>query len=320
MTNRNNKHKRFLPIDMHPRNIMDYRQRRQRGLSQASHEKTGVERDIYEDLPIDLRPRPITEYNAGYGGSSQSGLDLASKGNGVSVPDNLRDYLLGKIADSTHISAATMVLDRGLIGRSITIGTTPIRIIQSQFLRGYIIMNPSLIVGGTAVGTLVASASRTAAGNTQATPLGVANYRDLHLFLNVTAVAGATPTLNIYSQSQDPVSLNWADTQLLYTDIAATGTYYANPGSLGLSTDFALRWEIAGVGADFTFSIGYVLKEGLPGTGAGVGKTLYLGNSGVTVNSGFPLLEGQSRSFFLRENTELWAVANTSLDLRVFEL
>jgi len=181
-------------------------------------------------------------------------------------------------------------------------------------------MNPSLVVGGTAVGTLVASASRTTNDNTQASPLGVANYRDLHLFLDVTAVAGTTPTLNIYSQSQDPTSLNWADTQLLYADIDATGTFYANPGSLGLSTDFALRWEIAGVGADFTFSIGYVLKEGLPGTGAGVGKTLYLGNSGVTVNSGFPLLEGQSRSFYVKENTELWAIANTSLDLRIFEL
>lgn len=289
--------KSFRPKNYHNGNLSDFTQ-------EYDYERTGVSIEMPEDLPIDLHKRRVIERpSIAYG---QQGLS--------------KDELIAKIAYDTNIIASINVLDRGLIGRSVTIGTTPTRIIQSQFLRSYIIMNPSLIVGGTAVGTLLASALQSANGNTQADSLGVANYRDLHLFLNITAVTGSSPTLDIYAQALDPVSLNWADTQLLYSGISATGTHYANPGSLGLSTDFAIRWELGGTTPNFTFSVGYVLKEGLPGTGAGVGKTLFLGNSGVTVESGFPLLEGQSRPFYLKENTELWAVANTSLDLRVFEL
>lgn len=292
-----------LPPDLNPFKPRNYHNR---GLSDFSQEydfeRSGIEIEMPEDLPIDLHRRKVTERPGGSAAAlAQQGID--------------KDELIARILYNTDILASVNVLDRGLIGRSVTIGTTPTRIIQSQFLRGYIVMNPSLIVGGTAVGTLLASTTTSVAGNTQSDPLGVANYRDLHLFLDVTS---ATGTLDIYAQALDPVTLNWADTQLLYSGIAATGTYYANPGSLGLATDLALRWEITG--GPFTFSIGYALKEGLPGTGAGVGKTLYLGNSGVTIESGFPLLEGQSRPFYLKENTELWAVANTSLDLRVFEL
>lgn len=266
------------------------------------------EYDLREELPIDLYPRVIRDRTAGPvpSGPPMQGIDLSNQ-------------FLEQISYHTNIMASTLVLDRGLIGRRITVGVTPTRIIQAQFLRGYIVMNPSLIVGGTAAGEIKASSLESTAGNTQADPLGVANYRDLHLFLDVTAVTGATPTLDIYAQALDPVTLKWADTQLLYSGISTTGTFYANPGSLGLATDFAIRWEIAAA-SSFTFSVNFALKEGLPGTGAGVGKTLFLGNSGVTVESGFPLLEGQSRPFFLKDNTELWAVANTSLDLSVFEL
>ena len=297
----------FLPPDLRPFKINGIRKKA--GLGEFDNDQSptpfgsGADRDQYEILPVDLFPRELTERGTGPAG-------------GIPGVTYDRDALVAKIANDTGMLVATQTIDKGLIGRSVTIGTDPVRIIEATYPKAYIIMNPSLIVGGTAAGSLVASALRAVDGNSQADPLGVANYRDLHLFLDVTATTGGT--LDIYAQALDPVTLNWADTQLLYSGIAATGTYYANPGSLGLATDLALRWVIAG--GSFTFSIGYVLKEGLPGTGAGVGKTLYIGNSGVTVEAGFPLLEGQSRGFFMKENTELWAVANTSLDLRVFEL
>lgn len=140
----------------------------------------------------------------------------------------------------------------------------------------------------------------------------------MHLFLDVTAVPGGGATLDIFSQALDPVTLKWADVQNIFTGITATGTYYIDIGNLGLATDFAIRWSISA--GNFTFSLGYVLKEGLPGTSNGVSKTIYLGNSGVTTTSGYPLLEGQVLPVYLRENTELWAVAAASLDLRIFEL
>ena len=297
----------FLPPDLRPFAMNGTRKKNNLGSFDSDQQPTpigGAEYDQNESLPIDLFPKELSDRAATPAGGA-TGLRY----------DN--DALIAKIANDTGILVATQVIDRGLIGRSVTVGVTPTKIITADYPRAYRIVNPSLIVGGTAVGTLLASGTRTTAGNTQADSIGVANYRDLHLFLDVTAVSGATPLLDIYAQAIDPVTLNWADTQLLYSGISATGTFYANPGSLGLSTDFAIRWEITD---SLTFSVGYVLKEGLPGTGAGVGKTIFLGNSGVTVEAGFPLLEGQSIPFFLRENTELYAVANTPLDLRIFEL
>lgn len=297
----------FLPPDLRPYNLHGTQKRKQ-GLGEYDSDQAivpfgGSEYDQKEVLPIDLFPRELTD------------RDITPTGGAMGTPYD-SGALVSKIANDTGMLVATQSIDRGLIGRSVTVGTDPVRIIQATYPRAYIIMNPSLIVGGTAVGTIAASALRAVDGNSQADAIGVANYRDLHLFLDVTATAAGT--LDVYAQALDPVSLNWADTQLLYSGIATTGTFYANPGSLGLATDLALRWVITG--GSLTFSIGYVLKEGLPGTGAGVGKTLYIGNSGVSVEAGFPLLEGQSRAFFMKENTELWAVANTSLDLRVFEL
>ena len=268
-------------------------------------EHTGLE-NTFEDLPIDLQKYRLTQRR----GQTVPGI---SPGQAYD-----RDAILSKIAGDTDILASINVLDKGLIGRAVTVGTTATRIIQAQFLRGYRILNPSTIVGTTAFGTLLTSASRSATGNTQADSLGVANYRDLHLFLNVTAVPGGGATLDINTQALDPASLNWVSIQNIFTGITSTGTYYANVGSLGLTTDFAIAWTISS--GNFTFSIGYVLKEGLPGTSNGISKTIYIGNSGVTTNSGFPLLEGQSLPFFLRENTELWAIAAESLELRIFEL
>lgn len=258
-------------------------------------------------LPPDLWPFNIKQYGRLTGG-------MASSRFGV-------NELLARIANDTRMISSTLVLDRGLLGRVVTVGTTPVLLADAQFLRGYIFMNPAQVVGTTAVGTILTAASRTAAGNTQSDSIGVANYRDLHLFLDVTAVSGTAPVLTVMGQALDPLTLNWADSQAIWTGINATGTYYANIGSLGLASDFALRWTIGGSATPtFAFSVGFVIKEGLPGTGAGVGKTIYLGGPGVTTQSGFPLLEGQQKAFFMRENTELYAVAGASLEMRVFEL
>ena len=266
--------------------------------------------DDNREVPADLDPRVVPHGSATRIARGITEEDLQS---GVS----LKDAYLRNIANDVNIIASTSVLDRGLLGRSITVGTVATKIIESQYLRGYTILNPQSLLGFTSTGTILASAARTTAGNTQSSSLGVANFRDMHLFLSVTAVSGGA-SLKIYGQAIDPVSSNWSDTQVLYKDITATGTYYANMAGFGLASDFATRWTISA--GSITFSIGFVVKDGLPGTAAGVARTIYLGGPGVTVSSGFPLLEGQSRSYYLRENTDLHAVASTSLDIRVFDL
>jgi len=146
------------------------------------------------------------------------------------------------------------------------------------------------------------------------------------LFLNVTANDTAL-SLSINAQTKDEVTSNWLGTQ---SDIFGgtnavftTGAlgYYAQLGYLGVDSSFAIN-AVVGAGAGMiTFGVNYLLKEGLPGNPSGVTKTGYLGsNNGVTVDNGFPLLEGQGERFFLRENTDLWGVAGTSIAIRIFEL
>lgn len=273
-----------------------------RGLSQQ------VGDPFKRTLPADLLPDYVRDYEgegegiyrSGYAGSDQDTFDI-----------------IRRISENVNILASTQVLDRGLIGRAVTVGTTPVKIIDAQFLRGYLLLNPSAIVGTTATGTVLASGAQTAAGNTQASSLGVSNYRDLHIFLDVTAASGGA-SLDIIAQAKDPVSGEWFDVQQIYTEIVATGRHYVNVGGLGVASDFAIRWTVSA--GSITFSVGFVLKDGLPGGSTGISNTIYLGNDGVTPTAGFPLLEGQQKSFYFKQNTELYAVANQSLTLNIFEL
>lgn len=47
---------------------------------------------------------------------------------------------------------------------------------------------------------------------------------------------------------------------------------------------------------------------------------IYLGDRGVSTDSGLPLIGGDSRELYLEENCELYAVAASSLNLRILEL
>lgn len=279
-------------------------------------------RSRVNDLPIRLRT-PVRKYPALSGIEGLGVTNSMNPFNVFSGPQMPTDKVLQNIATQLSAFSATQVLKRTMIPRSITIGTTPTQVILSKSLKGYLILNQSsaLASGTPSTGTLLASAARSADGNSQSSPLGVANYSSAHLYLDITANTGGT--IDIYIQSQDPASGNWCDSGLIFANtdtLSAVGTYYAYIGSNGLASQLAARWDVLTAGT-FTFSIGYVLKDALPGSSAGVARTVYLGsNNGVTTASGFPLLEGQSWAFYMEQNSELWAVAQTSTILNVLEL
>lgn len=234
--------------------------------------------------------------------------------------ESLTDFLLQRLVKDADTFLTTLALDRGLIGRSITVTTTPTRVIQAQFLRGYILVNPTSSIGKASSGTLVASANQAAlaTGNTQATSLDVSDYKEVKLFLSITGGTGGV--VNVNAQTQDPVSGNWATAQTdVFSSPSATGTYYANLGSLGIDEDFAIAWDVSAAGTS-TFSIGYVLKDTT--VAFGTANAIFLGGPDVTTSAGFSLLEGKDFKFFMRPNAELWAVSNSAegLTLKIFEL
>lgn len=261
------------------------------------------------EVPIDIRERYIHHDK---GGEAEAG----TLPNGS--PNGSQD--LSGLIDDVHAIAGTLVLRRGLLGRVVTITSTPQLIINQQERggRGYLLLNPAGVVGLTAKGTLVASTALVGATTLQSGALGVANYKTGKLFINATFSVGAGP-VTIDIQTLDPITGTvWFISQTL--TMTATGTLYADLGTLGVDTDLSVLITVP-VGTTITIAIGFVLKDGLDGTSAGVTQTIFMGGAGVSSTAGYPLLSGKERPFYLMENVQLWAVtAGPSLAMNVFEL
>jgi hypothetical protein len=221
----------------------------------------------------------------------------------------------------TGILAQAITLRPGFTAKVYTVTTTPQRVYVSAQDRVILLVNPQTSAGLTSSGTLLASGTH-AASNTQATPLGVGNYMTLRLFLSITITGGATNIITINAQTNDALSTGWATSQSDLFDGTtnyAVGTYYANLGNLGVDLSFAVQWTI-GAGTP-TWSLSYLLKDGLPGSGAGAAQTIYLsGSDGVNSTSGFALLEGSERAFFVPRDTEIWVISTGSVTLKILEL
>ena len=239
---------------------------------------------------------------------------------------NLEKYglegMLSEIADNIHIQTMLNTLDRGFVSRDVVVGTTPTLLIESPQPRGYLILNPTLTAGITTSVTLLTSSPRTSATiDTTASPVNVANFNTARLWLDITAVAGGTPTITINALTQDPVFNLWAESQGdIFGAPNSVSILYQSIGSLGIDSAFAIQSVIAGAGT-ITFSLSMLLKDGLPGTSTGVEPTVFLGaTSGITTVSGFPLLAGNFEKWYMRENTPLYGIALVSSSIRIFEL
>jgi hypothetical protein len=104
--------------------------------------------------------------------------------------------------------------------------------------------------------TYIASQTVTANGDSTATPLVVDYGSVITFFLDVTAVAGTAPTLDLYIDIQDPCSGKWVN-QDKFPQVTAVGTY-----ALAVyvrSNRYAVRWVLGGTTPSFTFSVGVVI-------------------------------------------------------------
>jgi len=107
--------------------------------------------------------------------------------------------------------------------------------------------------------TVLASAARTASGDTSATPVDVKKFKEAVFFLDVTAVSGTTPTLDVKIKTKDPVSGKWFDLVTFTQVTGVTSEMKTVSGLLG--SQIAVFYEIAGTTPSFTFSLGAVLKS-----------------------------------------------------------
>lgn len=261
------------------------------------------------DVPIDLRQRIIRDNRLGVG----QGIDPVTGQPDFGQPD------FGQLINDVHSIAGVFVLRRGLIGRVVTITSVPQLIIQQQEIggRGYLLLNPAGVVGLTAIGTLFSSTTLVGVITSTSGSVGVANFKTARFFVTATFVAGVGP-VTFDLQTKDPVTGTFITSQTIFS-LAATGNAYADVGTLGIDTDFQMLVTVP-AGTTITFTVGYVLKDGLEGTSAGVTQTIFFGGAGVSPNSGYPLLAGKERAFYFMENVSLYAVtAGPNLDMNIFE-
>lgn len=214
-----------------------------------------------------------------------------------------------------NIVMDTLIMSRAPTTMIVTVGTTPVQLAVPPHSTPYLISNPTL---GSTEGTtsvVLVDTTVSAAGNTQAAPMSVGNFLQCHFHLNVTAVTGSW---DIIAQTQDPLSLNWADSQTLFSGVNAVGTYYGNVGAFGLVTYAAVRWVPVAAGS-MTFSLTGTLKEGVAIAG-GLLNSVFIGGNAVTVNTGIPIFEGKDKVIYPGLDVELWAVAYKNISIKMFSL
>lgn len=263
-----------------------------------------------KDVPVDLRARYLTSRRVGEAGG---GLGPAAGGFDTSS-------LLENINRNVGYLAGVITLQRGLLGRVVTITSTPQLIIDQQEVggRGYLLLNPAGVVGLTATATVFSTQTVIGANTATSAEFGVANYKTARFFVVATFVAGVGP-VTFDLQTKDPVTGTYITAQTVFS-LAATGNAYADVGTLGIDTDFRMLVTVP-AGTTITFSVGAVLKDGLEGTTTGTAQTIFIGGAGVTPQAGYPLLAGNEKSFYLIENVKLYAVTSgPSLDMNIFQL
>lgn len=117
------------------------------------------------------------------------------------------------------------------------------------------------VLNGYQEATILPSAARTTSGDTNSTPTIVGKYKEAIAFIDVTAVSGTVPTLDVKFQTQDPVSLKWFDlTSLTFTQKTAVATEMKTQSSL-LGSKLRCAYIIGGTTPSFTFSVGLILKS-----------------------------------------------------------
>ncbi len=226
-------------------------------------------------------------------------------------------------------SLNVVYLRRNFLGRVVTVGIVPTLIHRALYPQNIMITNPARGPGGgaTRTGLVTQQIGVVAAGNSEAAPIGVSNYMDMHLMLNVTAIAPGT-SWTFVNVIQDPITGLWVDSQVFITGVTpalvggwTNASFYGNIALFGVGTQFAMRWTSdAGAGA-ISFTVSYILKYGQIGSDSGVSQVIYIGpDSGVTMISGYPIFEGVEKVFQVGEGVDIWGIAAIATNINVFEL
>lgn len=104
------------------------------------------------------------------------------------------------------------------------------------------------------------SGTVTASSNSTATPLKTKNGKEAIIFLNITAVSGTNPTLDLTLKVYDSLTTQW-HTFASFDQKANTGTDVGYVG-YAIGEEMAVYYTVGGTNTPtFTFSINVGIKE-----------------------------------------------------------
>ena len=225
-----------------------------------------------------------------------------------------------RILRNTDIDIMLRTIGNAFFPRVITIGTAPTLLIQpNRTPRGYTLINPNSSSSGVVTDVTISPAGTVfPVAITNTASLDVSAHGGAAFFMDVTEASAGPVSVNL--QTQDPVTGNWATAQgdifQFGPGAAPIGTYYANVGIIGVDRNARIQVDVAG--DSLTASLSAILKPGVAGTISG--PTVFLGGPDVNTTIGFPLLSGNRETFYLKENTAIFAVAVAATNVNIFEL
>jgi len=256
-------------------------------------------------IPPDLQRFPIRDYSESPGG--------------ISVGDSIRE----RIAQANEANASIVSLSKGLYGRAVTVGTTEVLLVDAQRLRSYLFVNGASATAPTLDSVIQETQNIATDATVQYTDeFDASNYRTATSFIVVSNVVATFTSLVLELQGYDVASETWLTTYTLATIVGA-GSTVSEIASNKMTSTMRIKATLNGSGSvECDWSVGMTFKDGLAQSAdAGLTGAVYIGPQGLTVESGYPLLESQERAFFMKENVNLYAIGKSAgQTVRVFEL
>jgi len=120
------------------------------------------------------------------------------------------------------------------------------------------ILTPQELQAIRGVKILLFSGTKTATGNTQATPQNVLRFKEGTFFLRCTAASGTSPTNTVTIQTKDPVGDYWLPL-VAFTQITAAGGEVKFVAA-NLGENLSVLYTIGGTTPSFTFTVYGVFK------------------------------------------------------------
>lgn len=127
-------------------------------------------------------------------------------------------------------------------------------------INGPLSVNGSVkVAANTVVAPILSSEVLTSSGDSFSTPVSVAEFRQLIVFLNVSQVSSNNAVLSCQIETLDPISNQWVPIAA-FDPVSAVGSQQRTLCA-GFANSIGISWTVTGESPSFTVDVGVVLRS-----------------------------------------------------------